>query len=920
MRQNGSRTPRGYGRIIWTAALTLLVFQVSAVAQEGEKPIDVPAELLGEYANPDWNASHARLLQWLREGGDPNMALDTDGNTMAHFAPLLSRDILDNVIRNGGECNRKNRLGETPLHYAAVQDTWSAGFTGRVSAYPTGPDSIRKLVGCGAKLDVQDDSGATPLHAVYPLSVFKTGNLFGSSSRLSYSVAVGHDGGHLELLRPLLEAGANPNIKDNEGNTPLMRAVKLFELRGGIAESQGRGAVDHVRLLLEHGANPDARDGEGVTPLILAVTDHDINPTSERPSGAVRMIRVLVRGGANPDLRDRRETGDHKGNTALIHAAQRGYLGDNPTSTVREIRALLAGGADPCLTDLKGKLAYDWTEEGSEERKALMKAGGYWEYDADYYRYCPGNAATQARKEKELRLSAGDRRRIQSCLKSQGFDPGTPDGVFGPRTRAALRGWQQRKGKDRGTAKGYLTKADVDTLLAACRTVVSPVCSATAGAKGGCWIEVGNRPGCYLWNPNPKPEETVTWSGTCVNGKASGKGRTEWRWRKDGEWRTSWGEARLREGKIVDGHVVMGLPSGTVGEGPFKDGKFHGLWVARGSGGSDLSCWRNNEQVSDTVCIKPADRNMQATRGTEVRSGPGPEYEEVTRLQAGQKVRVIGQVEKWLQVEINDQTKGFVRASLLEEIKGPAVGERFRDCPECPEMVVAPAGSFMMGSPSSEVGRDDYEGPVHRVRIGEGLAVGVYEVTFEEWDACVRGGGCNGYRPDDRGWGRGRRPVINVSWEDAQAYVRWLSRETGQGYRLLSEAEWEYVARAGSRTAYHWGGDIGRNRANCRVVCGSRWDDKKRSAPAGSFAANEFGLHDVHGNVSEWVEDCWNESYRGAPEDGSAWESGDCRRRVLRGGSWSSRPWVLRSAHRSRGTTGDRSNDAGFRVVRTLTP
>ena len=181
----------------------------------------------------------------------------------------------------------------------------------------------------------------------------------------------------------------------------------------------------------------------------------------------------------------------------------------------------------------------------------------------------------------------------------------------------------------------------------------------------------------------------------------------------------------------------------------------------------------------------------------------------------------------------------------------------------------------------------------------------------------MRGGGCNGYRPDDRGWGRGRRPVINVSWEDAQAYVRWLSRETGQGYRLLSEAEWEYVARAGSRTAYHWGGDIGRNRANCRR-CGSRWDDK-RTAPAGSFAANEFGLHDVHGNVWEWVEDCWNASYRGAPEDGSAWESGDCRLRVMRGGSWDYRPSYLRSALRIRSSAANRNFQLGFRVARTLT-
>ena len=173
-------------------------------------------------------------------------------------------------------------------------------------------------------------------------------------------------------------------------------------------------------------------------------------------------------------------------------------------------------------------------------------------------------------------------------------------------------------------------------------------------------------------------------------------------------------------------------------------------------------------------------------------------------------------------------------------------GTRLRDCDGCPEMIVAPAGRFDMGSPSSEKGRAGYEGPVHEVRIPEPFAVGLYEVTFEEWDGCVRGGGCNGYRPDDEGWGRGRRPVIHVGWEDAQAYVRWLRERTGKVYRLLSESEWEYVARGGSRTAYHWGEDIGQNRANCSG-CGGRWDDNNSTAPVGSFPANGFGLHDVHG-------------------------------------------------------------------------
>ncbi len=241
----------------------------------------------------------------------------------------------------------------------------------------------------------------------------------------------------------------------------------------------------------------------------------------------------------------------------------------------------------------------------------------------------------------------------------------------------------------------------------------------------------------------------------------------------------------------------------------------------------------------------------------------------------------------------------------------PPAGVRFRDCTDCPVMVVVPAGSFDMGSPSHEEGRDEDEGPVHRVRISEPFAVGVYEVTFSEWAACRRGGGCS-HNPRDRGWGRGNRPVIDVSWEDAQAYVRWLSRETGKDYRLLSESEWEYAARGGTTGPLHFGGAIAIHQANYGRYRGG-------TVPVGSFPANSFGLHDVHGNVWEWVEDCWHDSYRGAPVDGSAWtRGGDCGWRVLRGGSWSFIPWDLRSANRGRLTTGTRYNAVGFRVARTL--
>ena len=269
-------------------------------------------------------------------------------------------------------------------------------------------------------------------------------------------------------------------------------------------------------------------------------------------------------------------------------------------------------------------------------------------------------------------------------------------------------------------------------------------------------------------------------------------------------------------------------------------------------------------------------------------------------------------------IEQTDTPPESLNPSLAASVASSrSPGERFRDCPTCPELVVVPAGSFLMGSPADEAVRADNEGPQHHVTIGEPLAVGVYEVTFAEWDACVTSGGCGENQPDDEGWGRGRQPVMNVSWEAAQAYVAWLSRETGKAYRLLSEAEWEYVARAGSTTRYWWGDEIGENRANCEG-CGSQWDDEQ-SAPVGSFEPNGFGLYDVHGNVHEWVQDCWNENYTGAPNDGSALKTGDCSERVLRGGSWGyGGPWYLRSALRGWMPTAFWNRYIGFRIARSL--
>jgi formylglycine-generating enzyme required for sulfatase activity len=256
----------------------------------------------------------------------------------------------------------------------------------------------------------------------------------------------------------------------------------------------------------------------------------------------------------------------------------------------------------------------------------------------------------------------------------------------------------------------------------------------------------------------------------------------------------------------------------------------------------------------------------------------------------------------------------------LEKERALKPADHFQECARCPEMVVVPAGSFMMGSPNTEAVADDDEFPQHPVAIAERFAVAKFEVTFENWDVCYELGGCR-IRPDDYGWGRGNRPVILVNWDDARQYVDWLSKQTGKSYRLLSEAEWEYAARAGATTAYSWGDDIkkdGKAMADCSD-CGSPWDNTQ-TAPVGSFAPNTFGLNDMLGNVWEWVEDCYHDNYEGAPEDGSAWTAGDCNQRVIRGGSWGDPGRNVRSAVRISGPIGNRHDGLGFRIGRTLTP
>jgi formylglycine-generating enzyme required for sulfatase activity len=275
--------------------------------------------------------------------------------------------------------------------------------------------------------------------------------------------------------------------------------------------------------------------------------------------------------------------------------------------------------------------------------------------------------------------------------------------------------------------------------------------------------------------------------------------------------------------------------------------------------------------------------------------------------------------------------------AVVFSFSGARAGEpvpltEFRDCPTCPSMVVVPAGEFVMGSPLSESGHTD-EKPQHAVRFAQPFGVGKYEITFAQWDACVAAGRCPAAADD--GYGRGAYPAINVSWIDARAYAAWLSETTGRACRLPSEAEFEYATRAGTTTPWFWGEapDSWGSRkacehANTHDEAGKEmhmmyvWSNHQcndgygENAPTGKYRPNAFGLHDMLGNVREWVEDCHQIGYDGAPADGSVRpHQGACEKRVVRGGAWVDGPSTSRSAYRYSEAETFRNYQVGFRVV-----
>jgi formylglycine-generating enzyme required for sulfatase activity len=290
---------------------------------------------------------------------------------------------------------------------------------------------------------------------------------------------------------------------------------------------------------------------------------------------------------------------------------------------------------------------------------------------------------------------------------------------------------------------------------------------------------------------------------------------------------------------------------------------------------------------------------------------------------SGEQVAALKNVATKPRPEPDQRRTAALTAPLTAPLANPPVETAsFRDCGDCPEMVPVPTGTFMMGSAENESERLGDEGPQHRVTIARPFAIGKYAVTFAEWDACVADGGCGGYKPSDNGWGRGDHPVIYVFWRDAQNYVRWLRAKTGMAYRLPSEAEREYAARAGTSTPFWWGTAISTSQANYNgdytYGNGKKGQNRAATLPVSSFEPNPWGLYQMHGNVWEWADDCFHGGYYAPPTDGSAWKGGLCFLHVIRGGSWQDAPAWLRSARRLGWVT--RWRHVGFRVARSMEP
>lgn len=712
----------------------------------------------------------------------------------------------------------------------------------------------------------------------------------------------------------LLEAGADPNARNDRGLTALHFG----------AQNSNPVVTSH---LLEAGANPRARNNNGFTPLHYAA----------RWSGNRRVVGSLLEAGADPlaEANDGR-TPLH---SALRYRADRGVVSAlldagaadalTPVQLAAlsgdsvEVAALLNEGADPNATDLYGWNALHFAVplSGAAVVGALLEAG------ADPNLATPSGAtalhlatpqadvavvaslvdygANPAARELEgggmtplddvVRYGEG-RERVVATLLRAGADPGSAEAgdnagrtalhhaILNPRADVGLVEVLLEAGADPGADdRGGDTPLHYATRTGKAEVIVALL---DAGAD----VTARN-------NRGDLPADVATGvAGSSVY----------WRLLVPG-------------GELVTGRTVDSRLSSLDQEA--ADGRYQEIWAYQARAGQRLVVTMLSEAVDAYLRVAQRDGNVIASDddgagGTDARvEFAAPDSGEyliiATTFPSGEQGAY--------QIHLHESGPSATPSAPVAPL-----GEPFRDCERCPLMVTVPPGTFVMGSPPSEENERGIERPRHHVTIEAPFAVGVYEVTFDEWEACRREGGCPGERPDDFDLGRGRRPVVDVSWSDAQTFVRWLSRHTGQRYRLLSEAEWEYVARAGTETARYWGeSQLGQCRyANGDDDYASCRDGFELTAPVGSFAPNGFGLYDVLGNVGEWTQDCYNPSYSGAPTNGSAWLSGfdDCAYRIVRGGSWADNPSNLRSAYREYTYADDPSyrGARGFRVARTL--
>jgi formylglycine-generating enzyme required for sulfatase activity len=374
----------------------------------------------------------------------------------------------------------------------------------------------------------------------------------------------------------------------------------------------------------------------------------------------------------------------------------------------------------------------------------------------------------------------------------------------------------------------------------------------------------------------------------------------------------------------------------------YPNGKFAPLARSR------AARYRKAQPVTPQAAAAVTDMDIYYNVVTDAnfRREPTSQSEKLGILQRGSRVHVTGRVvgKSWYRIQTDDNLTAYVFAELLREppilqtppapvqtpvqtpvqapVQAPAPApaaagvsaaagrfETVRDCSDCPEMIVLPPGSFLMGDTNG----DRSEKPAHKVTIKSAFAIGKYEVTTAEWNECVKAGGCSHKLKDDPA---ARSPVRDVSWADAQEYTHWLSKITGKHYRLPTEAEWEYAARAGTQTRYWWGQHADAEKANCKA-CGGTWDHDK-PVEVDHFPPNPFGLYATSGSVWEWVADCWHHNYEGAPTDGSSWDSPDCREYVIRGGSWRNDSTYVHSASRFTYDANVRYLLNGFRVAKSL--